>query len=639
MALLSALPNSPHEEGVLDTSRCYEEITRLFNEIRGLEITRDNLIYQAQSSAALASSDGCSSSAGQVKEINRTYGELIAQKHRVIDYWYEVIASANSYSEASAALYNTPKDYIDKVLGMATLAVNNCIAYGSYYGAAFNAFNANLVEYRVELAKPYLTPEELAAYKEALGSNGIITSHQIYSGPNTLNEDLYSALAKLPCHLVTNGDITAIAIAYERMWTIGFEPDTDAIERFIALSYVLVTDGTNNAYNSVMGIYPNGERLYLFEQSPLLARVTDELLERLPSYSTGSLHYQERLAGVNLMSILKDDNNQFWSEATGIDANLGVIRSYTSDGKDVTAILCPLVINPLLSHPVNPYNGGAAPGENNVLSHSFFGATGQLNAIGSLLDALITNTLNPAINPIDYLGSFVMDGTVLLASEIPVAGDIIKVLDFARKGIESFVTMLKDIEEQGVATDPSLALTSHHGAAGGGLMSLFNFAFNLSVGSDSTPKDLLGYKIEVYISDINLETLKNLTTTYEDYQRAALGLTTDDFARESQLTAEGFLHDLKKDPLLTIAGIPSMLVDPTKFNTSHLFVNWCGSPAELEYARNMRDDDGVLLHSEGDPVKTYDPENKETVTSNYSFIAHPDAHPDYRLIWLEKDGE
>jgi len=104
-----------------------------------------------------------------------------------------------------------------------------------------------------------------------------------------------------------------------------------------------------------------------------------------------------------------------------------------------------------------------------------------------------------------------------------------------------------------------------------------------------------------------------------------------DPSTKKMVTLEEVRFDLTEG--LAQTSKPENLESPTR-----ALLHWCDSPAELEYAMNLRNDDGVLVRSEGDPVKTYDPETKQVIISNYSFVAHPDAYRNYRFVWQGASG-
>ena len=611
-AMLTALPTSL-TPGVLDTDECDSEIDWWISEINQLESELLSL-----TSLVVIDTDA---SVDTSASTSNYYATSIDHAWWCVDQWEKKKQAAYDYSSESSSLYDNVQNIIEVFLDPSSFTIENCILKGNYDSDALS----RLLYLRLGDMREYLTDDEYAAIMAALGDDGIISADEIYSGSGTFNEALYSALAKLPDYLVTQDDIEAIATAYERMWTGENGPDTADIDRLLDLSYVMVPGATQDV-RVLDDINPYKTKpFYLFDKSPLLSRLADEMSQRLPTCDTGKADYQELLAATNLLGVIQEDNHGFWAPESGIDAELFVAVDHDSQG-GIDAIMSSLAINPLYEDRFTLLKPGATDGGDNAASNDFFCATGKMEAVSALMDNLVKKQVCPTIGPSDIYGTLIVDGVLTAASTIPGMG----ALSFIAGEVQTLGGMMKEMKKSETLDDPTYSNLTKEGRDGGGVLGLCDFAFNLGIGQDSAPSDYLGFQTKVYLSDANRATLDKLTGSYEDYQRReVLGLALDAPAKTGTYSTDTFISDLESNPVGTVAGDTGTSTTPVSKTASFDFISWCEAPAELEYKKDLEDPStGIIDHLEGDPVNT------KTIT-NYRFLTDPDSYPDFRFIWYK----
>ena len=619
IALLSKLPSSLKDPHTVDTNECQEEIERLQGEIVDLE--RDlQIAYQAEISRQ--SSTWLFWDPAPMQKIYSFYNGLIKIAGDLIIKWQDIQRAANEYNSASSGLYTDASTAVNTLLTNSTAAVKGCIENNGYSAEAVKLMKKSFAEYRLKLAEQYCTPQEIAALKRAAEEGGI-TKESIYSKDGTFNEDLYSALTKLPGYFVTQDDVEAIAGAYSNMWTAEDGPDTDVIERMIELSYVVIPGETVFARFSP---YAPEQEFLLFEQSPLLGRVSNEMqviFVGINQSEMGNDDFQRMLAGTNLLGILAQDTRRFQGLPKGIEVSLGI-----ADKKfrgNITAVLCELVVNPARfdqaswAKRFNQDDGSATP------SHSFLSATGQMHSVSAAMERVKKNgVLDTGFEVHGFFAKSAVNTTLL------TAGKKLNPIVTVAFGIFDVLNEVERVENTRVAADPTYdAITED--APRGGAMGLGSYAFNLQIGRSSGPDAYLEFQPKVYFTNNNREAFDSLCTSYNHYNEYQRGIRPSDLAdRRPPFTASDYITEVERNPLRAIIGptdeLPLGGSHPSFFeDRTSSFLKWSDKPAELVWTKDNTDSRGIP----GQPVEG-------TGLTNYTFSTNRKGNSNYQFAWEYK---
>lgn len=524
--LLTTLPNSL-TPGVLDTEECDQKISELealktiarsrsFSPQYSIPpttveepTTPSDLPYRCSDGNNYTPKLSYATPSERESAVKAYYAGLIATYDREIEHWEGVKEAANQYNELSKNLYVDAKNCIDQVLSTSTDAVNGCIANGEYGEAAFSTLLSNLVDYRVNLAKPYLNDDELAAYREALRDDGMITHDEIYNGK--LNEKLYTALAMLPDKYVQQKEVDAIADAYNNMWC---KFDTDAIERFLELSYViediwLLTDAfpaetitPEEAANHPGGFMPT------FRQASLLGRVSESAQSKLRMIDKNdtSDNYHRLLAGANMLNLVANENHLLTNNKLEVEVELGIIEA-----KIGKAVISNVAFNPYF--PDHAYTTSFFL-ENFTdtkidCAFSFTTFTGNLNALSVLMeDERKDENIEDDFN---LFGFFAKETLYNGVSKIPLVGDTLS--SFTSLGFALHEHEQQKERNNAIRKSP---FTSIAAFSENPVLKDLGFAFNARTEWGESSDFTTNAELQVYLSNDVRDSITEAINAYND---------------------------------------------------------------------------------------------------------------------------
>lgn len=559
--LLSGLPDST-TPGVLSTEECDEEISKLNDARDRLQAAWSVQLYKAQSGGSSDANSNIFSWTNTINNINATYSGLVSTNETLIRHWEEVKQAAYDYDKASAGLYTDAKDYIDQVLSKSSEAIYGCIATGGYGGSAYDALLSNYADYRVKIAKPYLNDDELAALKAALLDDGLITKEDIYDG--TLNENLYSALTKLPDNLVKQGDVEAVADAYNTMWN---EYDTAAIERLIELSYVIEDIWVSGDYPFTgtpeeAKYLPVGS-LFFFRQSSLIGRVSESVQNKflMVDKDDESNNYQRLLAGANMLNLLDKDNRLLLNDRMGMDVELGIMEAKTGG-----AVVCNLLFNQHIDPTINidvekiKYMDTEIAGAFDLITF-----TGDLNVICTLMES--QKKEENLIDDFDYFGFFGKEALSTGLGAIP--GGIGTVLSTVFSFGTELLEHQQQLERNAAIRDPQFVEIAAF--AENPLLKDLGFAFNLKTDRGTSADFSTNAEMDIYASN-------NVQASISEAIKA--------FYPEPNSTydARQLFSDLKYNTHRSVVPDIESLTTPSFLgpNRTQAFVYWCNESPTLQ---------------------------------------------------------
>ena len=607
---LSALPDST-TPGVLDTEECEREIERQKSNIAEFENTCSSLINKVTQHSV---DYGESGPWATINQITSHYGTLIAACKTIIQEFENIKDAADTFSDQSYRFYVDAQCYVFDILAQSTSAVQSCIATGTYDASLCRTLTEGINEVRIDLARPYLTEEELAALRQAL-EDGTIGTDEIYDS-GTFNEQLYSALAKLPDFMVKEDDVQAIADAYNNMWTRGH---ADAIRRFFEVSY-LRNDSVAFPYFHPYTCHDQNldTRDYvLFERSSLMDRVsacaqTDMLLRNKDSDS-----YHWYLAAANLIADVSASGSQMWCTPDGLDAEL---FAYTTRVTGELATISVLRFNSTIFNDDPKLNQSFEnnPAYSIPASGTFISVSGEERAICNLLseyrNAVIANEmlrdaneeytdaeLNHVFNALGFVYGTPLD---VVLSKIPFLTNVLGLVDSAaslqaeRQDLAFFQEASSGITD---TTFSRIAASLNDNT----VINECGFSLNISTFNQQrtaasnvcTPPFT-----RIYVSNASRDILGSLVAAYNN-------------CTGRSYETETFLEEIASDTYNSV-------VSGGNHNSTYYFVAWCNAPAHLVYAEDVP---GFGISS-GDEASVHD--------TNYIYITtREDSNNNLKYPW------
>lgn len=458
------------------------------------------------------------------------------------------------------------------------------------------------------MARPYLTDEELEAYRQAYENDGRLTADEIYSvdedGTGHFTENLYAALAKIPSVMVSDAEVGEVAKAYETMWD---QMDTDSIERFLELSYV-ATGKEQDA--SGVGPMPdpndptktiNSNHIYEYVPSPLLSRVAAAEKADARDWNNRSDTYWPRIAGLNLIDSMSQKNETIWVPADdcgldsdgnawyftdGVDFALTVIRGKNSDGSDDSAFMCMLESNPSLHIDDSSSTGSVGIGLDDPSGSAMYetdiyvsGNTPDVLVLLSHLNnpkAHLQQVTDPAERAMyggdgfSVMGSaaksLVDKGVDVAIENLPGGGTLLTIMGFAKQLSESYQNNLSEEQKQTLSEETAESIRTS------GASPLEDIGIGTSYDDvnfpdfnspDGTRSYTLDSNINVYVTDSEQEAIQSTIDAYN--QSHGTSYTYDDF-----------MSDMTNNPI-------DALVGRGEGQDTTAFTEWSKDVADLSY--------------------------------------------------------
>lgn len=632
----------PTEGDVVDTKVAEQRLQEAQNEIARLqEEERRDVSFARQQNRQTQRDGGSTESMIDVQSISDGYSSLIASQRETAQYYQKVIDVAKQYDSDSEGFYGE----VD--FSQLHAATASAISYAatrswgdtSWADTADGDYNHSIAEYKCEMARPYLTDEELEAYRQAYEDDGRITSDEIYSvdedGTTRFTEHLYAALAKVPSVMVSDAEVGEVAKAYETMWD---QMDTDSIERLLELSYV-ATGREQDA--SGIGPVPdpndstkmvNPSHIYEYVPSSLLSRVAIAEKNDAQGWNNRSDRYWQRIAGLNLIDSISQKNETIWVPANdggfdsdgnawystdGVDFSLTVIRGKNADGSGDSAFMCVLESNPALHVDDASSMGGSSIGFSDPSGCARYETDVYVSGNTPDVLALLSHLNNPnarlqqvtdSVEGDMYSGdgfsitgsiakSLASKGADITIGNLPGGGTLLTVMGFAKQLLEGYQNSLSDEQKQTLNEETVDAIRT----------------------SGSSPLEDIG--IGTSYDDVNFPdfnspdgtrsyTLDGNTNVYiTDSEQKAIQSTIDAYNQlhGTSYTYDDFMSDMTNNPI-------DALIGQGEGQDTSDFLEWSKDPADLVYSQNIYDDNGVILHPIGSTVDSDDS------ISNYEFF-------------------
>jgi len=581
IAMLSALPDSI-TPGVLDTEECADEINKAQQAIWDLTYSRDEQIDRLSQPKAIPDTQYTQQN---IYATINYYNSLIAPYEERIQDYRNRQDKAYAYAAASQDIYAQAQGYINGILKQSTSAVNNCIATGHYDKATYKNLLKGINDFKIKEATPYLTPDELLAYTQAL-ADGAITDDDLYDASGTFNTTLYAALAKLPQSLVEPDEVDATAQAYNRMW---INNDDKAIEDLFRLSYVPYDplasyDQTADGRAPYPTYYFGEESFACYSQSSLLDRISTTLQQDMHLHDKADKDYYSYLAAASLMDCVAGTNPYLWAyKNTGVQVVL-ITTPIWVNGE--TATIATLQFNPELNPKADNLNTEASDAYDSfhaAFNPTFLSVSGDINTTYESLfeyqhDEISKEQYDEAYK--EYLagtdigqlwqiyGSAV--ALALLSKFIPYVGSLISTATLSMQWSLGYQNAQEGwIKAQELNKEQKDYSKARIGAYtdGGSVLSEFGYSLNAYTDGSPYPDETNMVKPQIYISDEGRSVIDKLVDVYnaDPDNTTSQGYAIDTFIKDMTYdTYDSVISDTHNTP-----------------NSTYGFVHWCGEAADL----------------------------------------------------------
>ncbi|MDR0308998.1 MAG: hypothetical protein LBH87_03615 [Coriobacteriales bacterium] len=631
---LRALPHST--PGILDREYCQEKIDAAHWEIKNCRAdisTIEGNYYSCHKTYPTTS-------------VNAIKYDISAYERTIKD-WQAKINAAEAYDSQSAGLYTEAQDLVSGILAQCTDSVQGRLNRGFYLAPALgwtsgldDMYKDVYIRHKIDMARTYMTDEELAAYILALGRDGVISAEDIY-GQCEFNEVLYSGLAKLPQSCIADAEAAAVGEAYESMSLWG---DTKSMERLFELSYVIIPELKDYSKNIYENIRVPGEPLLPIESTswistlggflvpcqatPLLGRAYKTVADDLKKLDVGALGYKYLLAGADLLKQVSEDGRQIYGYMEvnsdqeniyhGVDFALNIdfaqvaVAETDENGKPTTEMIDinaavstlatvppvdPLLIQDLLSDGSPAY------------ATAFVGITGDYSSIGILIDKALANSI-PEGEGYTWTDAFVTGATLgvgVFSAGTSIALTVLEEWVSAAATNEAADALNKSREAN---QKSDFCILSNGANNFPSVMASTSYGFNYTVDADSMgnadPRNYLSPQVNVFrTNDVEKQMNEFLHYYNSDPNNQKAPLTLEEFDRQ-----------------MTTQPAQSLLINGS--NDANSFLNWCDKQdADLVYKEDVAIG-GKVVHSAGEKVSTGG-------LTNSDYIKHKDDYSNYQF--------
>ena len=579
-------------DGSVDTDLCQQRINDQIRSIDNLKVQRDCDVRALKGTKAEF----------YVPVVIRTYELSMAACRAIAERYANIKDKAETYIQASGT-YDAACSIASSLLAQSTESVAACVSGGAYpknlpwTQDLDRQFLRARVNHRVAQAKPYMTDEELEAYRNALSDDSLITEGDIYSG-GQLDEALWAGMCKLPSELVGDLEVEAAARAYSFMWAT---KDFSAAERFLELSYVAVGESEEGVFtpglNPDTGLVEPIFTVYRYDRSPLLDRVAEKAVASLSDMELEDVRFSGALAGANLLSqVVKRDSTAWGTSSDGLDMAL---VSMEKNGVIVSA----LSMNPSLVEA-----GYALPNPSNTQARAAYSidfcVTGNLEEARLVLGEIDNGA---QVKDFDFMGSLarygIEEGADFLLNEIPLVGPILSKLAGAGSAVFGDWEGSSEKREAAERDNEDDRVTARSDA---NLLESFAFGLNL-----------YGEGLEGFSYD--LDYLRPEPSLYAPKGAGeVVDALADSYNHETggNYSSKQFESELEKNLYGSLAG------EGDEGRGTREFLAWCDEPAELVY----REDSTDTAHQPGEEVPGS--------TSNFDYaVDRNNQYSNYQYKW------